>query len=79
MTLRHSIIAMCGAAFLLCTPGALNAQQPVPPPDKDTTVTVTRDDDDRNFGWIGLLGLLGLAGLLGRRRDVGVRTTTTRT
>jgi MYXO-CTERM domain-containing protein len=38
-----------------------------------------RDDDNRDWGWIGLLGLAGLLGL--RRRDrehVHVDTTTTR-
>jgi MYXO-CTERM domain-containing protein len=73
MTLRRSIIAVCGGAFLLCSPGALNAQQPVQE-DRDPTITVTRDDDDRNFGWIGLLGLVGLAGLFGRRDHYPDRT-----
>ena len=70
MTIRHSIIAMSGAAFLLCTTGILNAQTPpetTPPADK--TITDTRDDDDMgHWGWLGLLGLIGLAGLMGRDR-----------
>jgi hypothetical protein len=74
MTIRHSIIAL---AFLLCTTGALNAQQPAPdtqpPATTDRTITDTRDDDDSDWGWLGLLGLIGLAGLLGRDRAV-VRT-----
>ena len=28
-----------------------------------------RSDDDRDFGWIGILGLVGLFGLMGRKRD----------
>jgi MYXO-CTERM domain-containing protein len=70
MTVRRSIIAMSGAALLLCTSGALNAQQ-APPAEKETTVVP--DDEDRDWGWIGLLGLLGLAGLFGGRdRFVGL-------
>jgi MYXO-CTERM domain-containing protein len=67
MKFRHSIIAVFGAAFLLCSAGVLNAQQPVP--DADRTITVTRDDDESGrWGWLGLLGLAGLAGLMGRDR-----------
>jgi hypothetical protein len=74
MTVRRSIIAMSGAAFLLSTPGALNAQQspPQPPPAKQETTVV--GDHAAEWGWIGLLGLLGLAGLFGGRdRFVGTR------
>lgn len=41
------------------------------------TTTVRRVDDDRDWGWIGLLGLAGLAGLLRKndRHDIN-RTTT---
>jgi MYXO-CTERM domain-containing protein len=75
MTVRHSIIAL---AFLLCMTGALNAQQQPapdaqPPATTDRPIADTRDDDDSNWGWLGLLGLIGLAGLLGRDRSV-VRT-----
>jgi MYXO-CTERM domain-containing protein len=35
----------------------------------DTAVQATQDDDT-DFGWIGLLGLLGLAGLTRRREPV---------
>jgi MYXO-CTERM domain-containing protein len=74
MTVKRSIIAMSGAAFLLSTPGALNAQQspPQPPPAKQETTVV--GDHAAEWGWIGLLGLLGLAGLFGGRdRFVGTR------
>jgi MYXO-CTERM domain-containing protein len=40
----------------------------------DTAVQATQDDDT-DFGWIGLLGLLGLAGLI--RRPEPVITTRT--
>ena len=33
-----------------------------------TPIQTVRGDDDRDWGWLGLIGLLGLAGLL-RRRD----------
>jgi MYXO-CTERM domain-containing protein len=74
MKFRHSIIAVFGAALLLCSAGVLNAQQPAPDaaqpvPEADRTVTVDRDDDDTGrWGWLGLLGLAGLAGLMGRDR-----------
>jgi LPXTG-motif cell wall-anchored protein len=81
MTLRRLMIAMSGAAFLLWTAGNVSYAQETPPPPKDRPAATTADDrDDFDLGWIGLLGLIGLAGLMGtRRRDVGVRTTTTRT
>ena len=79
MTLRR-LIAMSGAAFLLfATSNVSQAQQTPPPPDRPAATTADdRDRDDMDLGWIGLLGLVGLAGLMGRR-DVAVRTTTTRT
>jgi MYXO-CTERM domain-containing protein len=43
----------------------------------DAAATTTQDDDS-DWGWIGLLGLAGLAGLAGRRRDNTVHTTTAR-
>jgi MYXO-CTERM domain-containing protein len=43
----------------------------------DTATQATRDDDnDMDWGWIGLLGLIGLAGLA-RRREPVVTTRTT--
>lgn len=41
-----------------------------------TTQTVPVEDDDKDYGWLGLLGLAGLLGLR-RKRDDHVRTTTT--
>ncbi|NMG20667.1 WGxxGxxG family protein [Brasilonema bromeliae] len=34
----------------------------------DTRNTRTYNDNDFDWGWLGLLGLLGLAGLAGRKR-----------
>ncbi|WP_017318904.1 WGxxGxxG family protein [Mastigocladopsis repens] len=34
-----------------------------------TTETRTADDNNFDWGWLGLLGLLGLAGLAGRKRN----------
>lgn len=39
--------------------------------DATTTRTEPREDDDREWGWIGLLGLAGLVGLR-RKKDVTV-------
>lgn len=74
-SLRRSIIALSGAAFLLfANSGIINAQ--TPPEDRavqeDATRNVTRDDDF-DWGWLGLLGLIGLFGLTGAR-DRSVRT-----
>jgi MYXO-CTERM domain-containing protein len=53
-------IAVAGAAL----PGGATAQQP----DTSARRTVPTDNDnDRDWGWLGLLGLAGLLGL--RRRD----------
>ena len=42
-----------------------------------STQPVQRDDDNKDWGWIGLLGLAGLLGL--RRRDTHVHHDTTTT
>jgi hypothetical protein len=34
-----------------------------------TPVQTDRQDDNFNWGWLGLLGLIGLAGLNGRKHD----------
>lgn len=42
--------------------------------DTNTADYNTRGDDDNNdWGWLGLLGLIGLAGLLPRKREEPVR------
>ncbi len=47
--------------------------------DPNATVTTTQTmpvEDDKDFGWIGLLGLAGLLGLR-RKKEDHTRTTTT--
>jgi LPXTG-motif cell wall-anchored protein len=38
------------------------------------TVDNTADNNDTDWGWLGLLGLTGLAGLLGRKRPAEVHS-----
>jgi MYXO-CTERM domain-containing protein len=45
--------------------------------DEDENEARNEDDDDSDYGWIGLIGLAGLAGLL--RRDNNKRTVHTDT
>lgn len=76
MTLRHSTIVISAAAlaFLVCSSGTLKAQTPTDTP-RATNQTDIRQDDDSDWGWLGLLGLAGLGGLAGRReRDHVVAT-----
>jgi MYXO-CTERM domain-containing protein len=35
----------------------------------DSTEVVTTEDDNSDWGWLGLLGLLGLAGLAGKKNN----------
>lgn len=71
--LKHSMIVISAAAFLVSSAALALAQTPpdqTPPPDAPT---ITRDvdrDDDFDWGWLGLFGLLGLGGLAGRREHV---------
>jgi hypothetical protein len=80
MSLRRFFLAVATTGLLVFSAGdLLNAQETPPPASPPATTTTADRDHDRDWGWIGLLGLIGLAGLAGRRRDVAVRTTTTRT
>jgi MYXO-CTERM domain-containing protein len=82
MTLKHSMIVISAAAFLMCSTVPLKAQTPPEQTPPAAAPPVTRDVDRRDvfdWGWLGLLGLLGLGGLAGRRRDVVVGTTRPRT
>ena len=81
--LVSSFTALC----LLALPAVAQTTQPAPDQPTtteqtttgqttDTAVQATRDDDDdMDWGWIGLLGLIGLAGLM-KRRDPIVTTRT---
>jgi MYXO-CTERM domain-containing protein len=65
-------IAVAGATV----PSVASAQATQP---GATETMNTEDDDDTDWGWIGLLGLAGLLGLRRRDRDhVHVDTTTRR-
>ena len=74
------------ALFLLSGPANTQTTQPAPEQPTtteqtttgqttDTAVQATRDDDEMDWGWIGLLGLIGLAGLM-RPRDPVVTART---
>jgi MYXO-CTERM domain-containing protein len=87
--MRTKLFTAAIAALSLMTAPTL-AQTTQPAPDEpttteqtttgqttDTAVQATRDDDDMDWGWIGLLGLIGLAGLMGRREPVVTTRTNT--
>lgn len=71
-------MAVFAMAFvLLCGTELVNAQQSAAD-QSPSAARHNRNDDQPNFGWLGLLGLAGFAGLIGRRREYGrdtVRTT----
>ena len=77
-------IAATAAATIFLAAGAASAQ--TAPPDTtgaytDTAMapaTPVEDDDDMDWGWIGLIGLAGLLGLRKRRDDVRATSTTAR-
>ncbi|NJO39743.1 MAG: WGxxGxxG-CTERM domain-containing protein [Cyanobacteria bacterium CRU_2_1] len=54
---------------LTVLPFTLPASAQDAPGTDDTTTDVVEEDNDFDWGWLGLLGLLGLAGLAGRKRD----------
>ena len=56
-------IAVAGAAM----PGRATAQQPDTSGRQTASPNEANNDNDRDWGWVGLLGLAGLLGL--RRRD----------
>ena len=71
--LKHSMIVISAAAFLVSSATLLKAQTPpdqTPPADAPTVTLDVDRDDDFDWGWLGLLGLLGLGGLAGRREHV---------
>jgi MYXO-CTERM domain-containing protein len=74
---------MIWAALLAATIGLAGSShqavaQTTPEP-RVTQMPMEREDDDMDWGWIGLLGLAGLLGLRGRERYDRVNRTTTRT
>jgi MYXO-CTERM domain-containing protein len=79
MSPKTSMIVISALAVLMSSTVTLKAQTPPEqtPPAAAATVPrdVDRQDDDFDWGWLGLLGLLGLGGLAGRSRDVVVGTT----
>jgi MYXO-CTERM domain-containing protein len=81
-------VATITALSLLTVPTLAQTTQPAPDQPTtteptttgqttDTAVQATRDDDDMDWGWIGLLGLIGLAGLMRRREPVVTARTNT--
>ena len=67
---RASMLALC--LGVLASGMTAYAQTNTNTAATNTTRTVVREDDDTDWGWIGLLGLVGLAGLIPRKRAVEV-------
>ncbi|MBW4464969.1 MAG: WGxxGxxG-CTERM domain-containing protein [Pegethrix bostrychoides GSE-TBD4-15B] len=74
MKLSKLAISLCNVALgvsVLTSVPALAQTSPSSPGVPDTTIpdsvtpdtTIDDEDDDFNWGWLGLVGLLGLAGL----------------
>ena len=76
--MNTKLLATAAVAFILAG-GAAVAQTPPTAPDTGAAYTdsavapVEEEDDDMDWGWLGLLGLAGLLGLK-KRRDDDIRT-----
>lgn len=73
----NSIYKIFGASLLTVSiatiPFTTSAQAQI---DADPERVVIEEENDFDWGWLGLLGLLGLAGLAGKnKRNHEVRTT----
>jgi MYXO-CTERM domain-containing protein len=88
--MNRNLCTATALTVLFLLSGPANAQTTQPAPDQpttteqtttgqttDTAVQATRDDDEMDWGWIGLLGLIGLAGLMRRREPVITTRSTT--
>jgi MYXO-CTERM domain-containing protein len=66
---RSWVLALCLVALPLAL--SASAQTGTDPSGRSNTAPaqISREDGDRDWGWIGLLGLAGLAGLLRRREE----------
>jgi MYXO-CTERM domain-containing protein len=65
-TLKASLLGLALAAGPLSAEALAQATDPARTP-TETRGTADTEDDDFDWGWVGLLGLIGLAGL--RRHD----------
>lgn len=73
---KASLLAAAVAVAPLSLPA--QAQTTTTPGDTYTTsprqdVNTANDDNDFDWGWLGLLGLIGLAGLAGRKHEEPAR------
>jgi hypothetical protein len=66
--MRVGILSLGLAVGPLAGVASAQAADPARTPAETGRVADTREDDDFEWGWLGLLGLLGLGGLL-RRQD----------
>lgn len=72
MLVRAGMLALC----LGMLPSAMSAYAQTnsnsTTTNANTTRTVVGEDDNTDWGWLGLIGLAGLAGLMPRKRAVEV-------
>ena len=70
--LRASMLALCLGVLASDMSAYAQTNTNTAATNANTTRTVVREDDDTDWGWIGLLGLAGLAGLIPKKRAVEV-------